>query len=38
MKHPIIATLSGVLALDAVLAGKEGPNASNKPYGCGVKY
>ncbi|MEY3394314.1 MAG: hypothetical protein RL346_550 [Verrucomicrobiota bacterium] len=25
-------------ALDAVLAGKEVPNASNKPYGCGVKY
>lgn len=26
------------IALDAVLAGKEVPNASNKPYGCGVKY
>lgn len=25
-------------ALDAVLAGKEVSNASNKPYGCGVKY
>ena len=25
-------------ALDAVLAGKEVTNASNKPYGCGVKY
>jgi peroxiredoxin len=25
-------------ALDAVLAGKEVPNAKNKPYGCGVKY
>jgi peroxiredoxin len=25
-------------ALDAVLEGKEVPNASNKPYGCGVKY
>jgi peroxiredoxin len=25
-------------ALDAVLAGKEAPNAKNKPYGCGVKY
>jgi hypothetical protein len=24
--------------LDAVLAGTEVPNASNKPYGCGVKY
>jgi hypothetical protein len=27
-----------VNALDAVLAGKEVPNAKNKPYGCGVKY
>lgn len=27
-----------VNALDAVLAGKEAPNAKNKPYGCGVKY
>jgi peroxiredoxin len=26
------------LALDAVLAGKEVPNAKNQPYGCGVKY
>lgn len=25
-------------ALDAVIAGKEVPNAKNKPYGCGVKY
>ena len=25
-------------ALDAVLAGKEVTNATNKPYGCGVKY
>jgi peroxiredoxin len=25
-------------ALDAVLEGKEVPNATNKPYGCGVKY
>jgi peroxiredoxin len=25
-------------ALDAVLAGKEVTNGSNKPYGCGVKY
>lgn len=25
-------------ALDAVLAGKEVPNAKNAPYGCGVKY
>lgn len=25
-------------ALDAVLAGKEVAQASNKPYGCGVKY
>ncbi len=25
-------------ALDAVLAGKDVPNAKNKPYGCGVKY
>lgn len=25
-------------ALDAVLAGKEVPNATNKPYGCSVKY
>lgn len=25
-------------ALDAVLSGKEVPNAKNKPYGCGVKY
>ncbi|MEP2775953.1 MAG: redoxin domain-containing protein [Luteolibacter sp.] len=25
-------------ALDAVLAGKEVPNAKNEPYGCGVKY
>jgi protein-disulfide isomerase len=25
-------------ALDAVLAGKEVPEAKNKPYGCGVKY
>lgn len=25
-------------AIDAVLAGKEVPNARNKPYGCGVKY
>lgn len=25
-------------ALDAVLVGKEVTNASNKPYGCGVKY
>ncbi len=25
-------------ALDAVLAGKEVTNPSNKPYGCGVKY
>ncbi len=25
-------------ALDAVLAGKEVANATNKPYGCGVKY
>lgn len=25
-------------ALDAVLVGKEVPNAKNKPYGCGVKY
>lgn len=25
-------------ALDAVLEGKEAPNAMNKPYGCGVKY
>jgi peroxiredoxin len=25
-------------ALDAVLAGKEAPNAKNQPYGCGVKY
>jgi peroxiredoxin len=25
-------------ALDAVIAGKEVPNATNKPYGCGVKY
>ena len=27
-----------VNALDAVLAGKEVPQARNKPYGCGVKY
>lgn len=26
------------VALDAVLAGKEVPNAKNQPYGCGVKY
>ena len=26
------------VALDAVLAGKEVPNAQNQPYGCGVKY
>ena len=25
-------------ALEAVIAGKEAPNAKNKPYGCGVKY
>jgi peroxiredoxin len=25
-------------ALDAVLTGKDVPNAKNKPYGCGVKY
>ncbi len=25
-------------ALDAVIAGKEVTNATNKPYGCGVKY
>ncbi len=25
-------------ALTAVLAGKEAPNATNMPYGCGVKY
>lgn len=25
-------------ALDAVIAGTEVPNATNKPYGCGVKY
>ncbi|MGA0845103.1 MAG: thioredoxin family protein [Luteolibacter sp.] len=25
-------------AIDAILAGKEINNASNKPYGCGVKY
>ena len=27
-----------VNALEAVLAGKEVENATNKPYGCGVKY
>jgi hypothetical protein len=27
-----------VNALEAVLAGKEVPNAKNQPYGCGVKY
>jgi len=27
-----------VNALDAVLAGKDVPNAKNQPYGCGVKY
>ncbi|MEX1048959.1 MAG: redoxin domain-containing protein [Akkermansiaceae bacterium] len=27
-----------VKALDAVLAGNEVENATNKPYGCGVKY
>lgn len=27
-----------VTALEAVLAGKEVENATNKPYGCGVKY
>lgn len=27
-----------VTALDAVLAGKEAPDAKNKPYGCSVKY
>jgi len=25
-------------ALDAVIAGQEVVNATNKPYGCGVKY
>jgi peroxiredoxin len=27
-----------VTALDSVVAGKEVANATNKPYGCGVKY
>lgn len=38
MKDPIIATLSGVFDLAAVLVGKEVPNAGSLPYGCSVKY